>query len=60
MQVYQYIQSRFYRSPEVILGRKYDAKIDTWSLGCIMYELFCGTPLFNGRNEKDQVCAGWS
>ena len=39
----------------MILGRPYNEKIDIWSLGCIMYELFCGTPLFNGRNEKDQV-----
>ncbi len=54
-QVYQYIQSRFYRSPEVILGYSYDEKIDMWSLACIMYELFCGMPLFNGRNEKEQI-----
>jgi serine/threonine protein kinase len=26
-----------------------------WSLGCILVELLVGNPLFNGRNEKDQV-----
>jgi dual specificity protein kinase YAK1 len=33
--VYSYIQSRFYRSPEVLLGLTYDCAIDMWSLGCI-------------------------
>ncbi len=33
--VYSYIQSRFYRSPEVLLGLPYDCSIDMWSLGCI-------------------------
>merc|ERR1719357_636531 len=31
--IYQYIQSRFYRSPEVLLGIPYDLAIDMWSLG---------------------------
>eukprot|EP00045_Choanoeca_perplexa_P012657 m.139436 g.139436 ORF g.139436 m.139436 type:complete len:892 (-) comp16088_c1_seq4:276-2951(-) len=53
--VYQYIQSRFYRSPEVILGLPYTQQIDMWSLGCILVELLVGNPLFNGRNEKDQL-----
>lgn len=35
-QLYQYIQSRFYRSPEVLLGMQYTTAIDMWSLACIM------------------------
>ncbi len=31
--VYSYIQSRFYRSPEVVLGSPYTVAIDMWSLG---------------------------
>lgn len=31
--IYTYIQSRFYRSPEVILGLQYGTAIDMWSLG---------------------------
>ena len=31
-----YIQTRSYRAPEVILGCKYDTKIDIWSFGCII------------------------
>ena len=38
--VYTYIQSRFYRSPEVILGVPYDMAIDMWSFGCILAEVF--------------------
>jgi serine/threonine protein kinase len=47
-----YVQSRSYRAPEVILGCKYDYKIDMWSLGCIIAELFTGYVLF--QNDSIQ------
>ncbi|XP_074213738.1 dual specificity tyrosine-phosphorylation-regulated kinase 4 isoform X1 [Camelus bactrianus] len=53
--VYTYIQSRFYRSPEVILGHPYNMAVDMWSLGCIMAELFTGHPLFPGEDEAEQL-----
>jgi len=53
--VYTYIQSRFYRSPEVILGLPYDTAIDMWSFGCILAELYTGYPLFPGENEMEQM-----
>lgn len=53
--VYTYIQSRFYRSPEVILGLTYGTPIDMWSLGCILAELYTGYPLFPGENEVEQL-----
>eukprot|EP00730_Choanoeca_flexa_P014694 TRINITY_DN6520_c0_g1_i1.p1 TRINITY_DN6520_c0_g1~~TRINITY_DN6520_c0_g1_i1.p1 ORF type:complete len:462 (+),score=135.90 TRINITY_DN6520_c0_g1_i1:377-1762(+) len=53
--MYPYIQSRFYRSPEVLIGLPYDQAIDMWSLGCILYELHTGDPIFNGVSERDQV-----
>lgn len=53
--VYTYIQSRFYRSPEVLLGLPYTSAIDMWSLGCIVVELFLGLPLFPGSSEYNQV-----
>ncbi|KAL7297343.1 hypothetical protein TKK_0009735 [Trichogramma kaykai] len=53
--IYQYIQSRFYRSPEVLLGIPYDLAIDMWSLGCILVEMHTGEPLFSGANEIDQM-----
>ena len=37
-----YVQSRSYRAPEVILGMSYGAKIDLWSLGAIIAELYTG------------------
>mmetsp|Transcript_18996 Transcript_18996/g.57387 ORF Transcript_18996/g.57387 Transcript_18996/m.57387 type:complete len:1080 (-) Transcript_18996:272-3511(-) len=51
--VYSYIQSRFYRSPEVVLGYQYTMAIDMWSLGCVAAELFLGLPLFPGASEHD-------
>ncbi|OQR81631.1 kinase Yak1 [Thraustotheca clavata] len=53
--VYSYIQSRFYRSPEVLLGCPYNGAIDMWSLGCISVEIFLGLPLFPGVSEYDQL-----
>merc|ERR1719446_174384 len=53
--VYTYIQSRFYRSPEVILGVPYDTAIDMWSFACILAELYTGYPLFPGENEVEQL-----
>ena len=53
--IYTYIQSRYYRSPEVILGCPYGSEIDSWSLGCICAELFIGIPLFPGANDYDQI-----
>uniref|UniRef100_A0A8C4U944 Homeodomain interacting protein kinase 4 n=1 Tax=Falco tinnunculus TaxID=100819 RepID=A0A8C4U944_FALTI len=50
-----YIQSRFYRSPEILLGLPFCEKVDMWSLGCVVAELHLGWPLFPGINEYDQV-----
>ena len=52
---YTYIQSRFYRAPEVLLGLPYGPAIDMWSLGCLLMELHTGHPLFDGVDEKEQV-----
>ncbi|KAI8062110.1 kinase-like domain-containing protein [Gongronella butleri] len=53
--IYNYIQSRFYRSPEILLGLQYGPAIDMWSLGCIVAELFIGIPLFPGNSEYNQL-----
>ncbi|CEP13096.1 hypothetical protein [Parasitella parasitica] len=53
--IYTYIQSRFYRSPEVILSMRYTGAIDMWSFGCIVAELFLGLPLFPGSSEYNQL-----
>jgi len=41
------IQTRYYRSPEILLGLKYNEKCDMWSIGCTVYELLTGKILFN-------------
>ena len=41
-----YIQSRSYRAPEVVLGVKYDQRIDIWSVGSVLAELYTGYVLF--------------
>lgn len=52
-----YIQSRYYRAPEVILGvSKSSVAVDMWSLGCITLEMMSGkSPLFTGKNEQEQL-----
>ncbi|ODV94505.1 hypothetical protein PACTADRAFT_51327 [Pachysolen tannophilus NRRL Y-2460] len=50
---YSYIQSRFYRAPEVLLGGWYSEKIDIWSLGVILVELFTGSPVFPCKTENE-------
>jgi len=50
-----YVQSRFYRAPEVILGCHYTTAVDMWSFGCILAELVLGYPLLPGYNEDDQM-----
>lgn len=50
---FTYVQSRFYRAPEVVLGLPYEQQIDMWSLGCIVSELYSGVPLFPGVDENE-------
>lgn len=52
---FSYVQSRFYRSPEVLLGCSYSYAIDMWSFGCMLAEMHTGTPLFNGRDQQEQM-----
>jgi dual specificity tyrosine-phosphorylation-regulated kinase 2/3/4 len=53
--LFTYIQSRYYRAPEVIMELPYDCRIDIWSLACILAELFTGRPLFSGKDEFEQI-----
>ena len=46
-----YIQSRFYRAPEIVLGLQFSTAIDMWSLGCLLPELASGRVLFRARDE---------
>ncbi|KAL6748122.1 kinase-like domain-containing protein, partial [Haematococcus lacustris] len=52
------IQTRQYRSPEVILGARYSTPCDMWSLACMLFELITGDLLFDPRSgdgwERDE------
>ncbi|MCJ1398490.1 U4/U6 small nuclear ribonucleoprotein prp4 [Xylographa trunciseda] len=50
-----YLVSRFYRAPEIILGLPYDFAIDTWSIGCTLFELYTGKILFTGRTNNQML-----
>lgn len=51
-----YVATRWYRAPELLLGYTlYGKEVDFWAIGCIMGELCDGQPLFPGDSEIDQL-----
>jgi serine/threonine protein kinase len=46
------IQTREYRSPEVLLEGHYDESADIWSLACMIFELITGDYLFDPKKGK--------
>ena len=49
-----HVVSRWFRAPELILMQTdYTQAIDMWSVGCILYELAIGSPLFPARDENE-------
>jgi dual specificity tyrosine-phosphorylation-regulated kinase 2/3/4 len=54
---YSYVQSRFYRAPEVIFGLPYGPPVDIWSWACVVAELVRREPIFSGENEAEVLCA---
>jgi len=51
-----YVSTRWYRSPELLLGSShYGKEVDMWAIGCIMAELIDGAPLFPGESDLDQL-----
>jgi dual specificity tyrosine-phosphorylation-regulated kinase 2/3/4 len=53
--IFTYIQSRYYRAPEVVLGMDYGKEIDIWSLACVICEMVSGYPLFCADDEAELV-----
>lgn len=50
-----YVATRWYRPPELLVGHSYGPPIDIWALGCIMAQLSDTQPLFPGNDEIDQL-----
>ena len=52
----EYVITRWYRAPEVILcPSEYSKAVDIWSIGCIFAELLGRQPLFPGDHYLDQI-----
>eukprot|EP00184_Porphyridium_aerugineum_P004093 CAMPEP_0184694410 /NCGR_PEP_ID=MMETSP0313-20130426/2385_1 /TAXON_ID=2792 /ORGANISM="Porphyridium aerugineum, Strain SAG 1380-2" /LENGTH=422 /DNA_ID=CAMNT_0027152701 /DNA_START=530 /DNA_END=1798 /DNA_ORIENTATION=+ len=50
-----YVVTRWYRAPELMLSHHYTNAIDMWSIGCIMGEMLTGKVMFPGKDVKNQL-----
>ncbi|CAD8181801.1 unnamed protein product [Paramecium octaurelia] len=52
----EYVATRWYRAPEILLGsQKYSKAVDMWSIGCILGEMIMGKAIFPGTSTMNQV-----
>lgn len=52
----EYIATRWYRAPEIILGaQQYSKAVDVWSIGCILGEMLHGRAIFPGKSTLNQI-----
>lgn len=54
----EYVVTRWYRSPEIMLAAEYGYPIDIWSVGCIFAEMLRREPLFRGETYLQVSLAG--
>jgi serine/threonine protein kinase len=54
-QMTEYVVTRWYRAPELILTRNYSEAIDIWAAGCILAEMLGRKPIFPGKDYMDQI-----
>lgn len=51
-----YVATRWYRAPELMLSRKnYSKPVDMWAIGCIFAEFYGRRPLFIGHDQIHQL-----
>lgn len=59
----EYVVTRWYRSPEIMLAAEYGYPIDIWSVGCIFAEMLRREPLFRGETylqvREQGLGRGW-
>ncbi|KAL3465080.1 kinase-like domain-containing protein [Aspergillus heterothallicus] len=53
------IMPDIYRAPEVILGMKWDYKVDIWNVGMLIWDLFEHRHLFKARNPERKLDDGY-
>ena len=46
------VGTRQYMSPEVILGQQYKKDADLWSLGCVLYEMWCAISFQKNKSNE--------
>ena len=52
----EYIATRWYRAPEIVLGsQNYSKAVDMWSVGCILAEMIVGRAIFPGKSTLNQI-----
>ncbi len=49
------VSTRHYRAPEIILGVGWSFPCDIWSVGCVLFELYFGTQLFNTHDNPTHL-----
>lgn len=50
-----YVVTRWYRPPELLMMCKYHLPVDIWTVGCVMAEFAMQRPLFSGRDYIHQL-----
>jgi serine/threonine-protein kinase SRPK3 len=50
----KFIQTCYYRSPEILLENNYSFNCDIWALGCSLYEIITDDILFDAYYDDDQ------
>ena len=49
----EYISTRWYRAPEILMkSENYGLESDMWSVGCVIFEMITGFPLFPFNNDN--------
>ena len=52
----EYVATRWYRAPEILLGSScYTKSVDMWSVGCVLAEIATFSVLFEGDSEIEQL-----
>jgi serine/threonine-protein kinase PRP4 len=51
----EYLVSRFYRAPEIMLGCPFEFGVDIWSAAVSLYELYTGKVMFPGRSNNEML-----